>query len=137
MHGIKMIKIPKRIVDKVIEQAKREAPIEACGYLAGKDGEVLKHYEMTNADASEEHFSLDPEEQFSIMKKSRAEDLDILAVYHSHPVSPARPSDEDIKLAYDPNIVYVIVSLQTGDNTVKAFNIKRGIVEEIPVNVEV
>ncbi|MBU0571515.1 MAG: M67 family metallopeptidase [Candidatus Omnitrophica bacterium] len=131
-----MLKIPRKIVNAIIEQGKREAPLEACGYLAGEDGVISKHYEMTNVDASEEHFSLDPKEQFAAVKGSRSEGLDILAVYHSHPASPARPSNEDIKLAYDPNIVYVIVSLQEENNAVRAFNIKKGIAKEMTVNVK-
>ncbi|MGD2278677.1 MAG: M67 family metallopeptidase [Candidatus Omnitrophota bacterium] len=132
-----MLKIPGKIVDAIIEQARREAPVEACGYLAGKGKVVYERYEMTNADASHEHFSLDPKEQFAMVKESRSRGLEILAVYHSHPETPARPSEEDIRLAYDPDIIYVIVSLQKGGKVVRAFNIRKGIVEEVPVSVEV
>lgn len=124
------MKIPRSIVDGMIDQARKEAPLEACGYLAGKDGNVLRPYEMTNVDKSEEHFSLDPEEQFDVMRKTRDEGLDILAVYHSHPASPARPSPEDIKLAYDPGISYVIVSILAGWEDVRSFKIKNASVEK-------
>ena len=131
-----MLKIPRKIVDAIIKQAKREDPLEACGYLAGKDGIVSKHYEMTNKDAGEEHFSLDPEEQFTVVKKARSEGLEILAVYHSHPAAPARPSAEDIKLAFDPNIAYVIASLEKGKENIKAFKIKQGKADEVGIEIE-
>ena len=52
------------------------------------------------------------------------------AVYHSHPETPARPSAEDIKLAYDPSLSYVIVSLAGPQPTVNSFIIKKGEVEQ-------
>ena len=62
-------------------------------------------------DACPEHFSLDPREQFTAVKDMRAEGLEMLAVYHSHPSTPARMSEEDLRLAVMPGLIYVIVSL--------------------------
>lgn len=121
-----MIKISKDIRDSIYEQGKNELPNEACGYLAGKHGVVVKRIQMTNVDQSPEHFSLDPKEQFSAVKQARNEGLDLIAVYHTHPETPARPSQEDIKLAYDPTISYVITSMIDGD--IKSFKIKNGLV---------
>ena len=97
-----MLRIDKRIVDNIALHARRELPIEACGYLAGKGGTVTAHYEMTNADASVEHFSFNVQEQFVVLTDVRSKGMKLLAVYHSHPVTPARPSGEDIALAHDP-----------------------------------
>ncbi len=54
---------------------------------------------------------MEPREQFAVVKALRLVGLEMLAVYHSHPSTPARPSDEDIRLARTPGISYVIVSL--------------------------
>ncbi len=122
------MKIPQHIVAAIYAQAAKEAPVEACGYLAGKGDEVCKHYPMVNVDHSAEHFSLDPKEQFAVIKQVRSEELDIIGVYHSHPATPARPSEEDIRLAHDPNISYVIASLADNQKTIKSFKIKNGTV---------
>ncbi len=127
------MKMEKGIRDQIVDHAKRDAPIEVCGYLAGKGGVITRHYELTNVDQSEEHFSFDPKEQFATVKSARAEGLEIYAVYHSHPATPARPSQEDIRLAYDPNISYVIVSLAEGKQDVKAFHIRDGAVTPDPI----
>jgi proteasome lid subunit RPN8/RPN11 len=119
-----MIVIPQRIIDEMIAQARKELPDEACGLLVGKGNEVLQCYPLTNIDHSPEHFSFDPKEQFGVLKEARKEGREILANYHSHPESPARPSEEDIRLAFDPDIIYIIVSLQDKNNPViKAFSI--------------
>jgi len=118
------MRIKKEIIDNIVAHAKSGVPIEMCGYLASQDGVVTKHYELKNVDNSEDHFTFDPKEQFDTIKDARNNGLEVCAVYHSHPVTPARPSAEDIKLAYDPNISYVIVSLANGGSDVKSFKIK-------------
>ena len=115
------MKIKQNVYEALIRHAKRELPIEACGYLASVDDVVIKHYELVNIDNSSEHFSFEPAEQFKVVKDARANGYDLCAVYHSHPQTPARPSDEDIKLAYDSSISYVIVSLADGQEDIKSF----------------
>ena len=124
-----MLRIKQEIVDKIVAQGRSEAPLEACGYLAEKDGVVCQHFELTNIDKSPVHFSMDPAEQFAAVKECRNQGLKIRAVYHSHPETPARPSDEDIKLAYDPSLSYVIVSLTDADPSIKSFIIQKGVVK--------
>jgi len=121
-----MIRIPTHIVDGIIAQAINELPNEACGLLVGKETEVGKQFPMTNIDHSPEHFSFDPAEQFQVLRSARAGELDIIANYHSHPETPSRPSEEDIRLAYDPNILYLIVSLAAEIPVLKAFRIVNG-----------
>ncbi len=129
------MKITKTVIQAMVDYSKKDAPIEACGYLGAKDGMITKIYALTNMDKSNEHFSFEPKEQFLAVKDARAQGLEICAVYHSHPASPARPSPEDIKLAYDPNMNYFIVSLAGGSAEVRAFSIKSGVVVEINLEV--
>ncbi len=129
------IHIKREIINGLFEHARKEAPIEACGYLAGMDGIVVKQYPMTNTDKDSDHFSLDPKEQFAVIKDARLNNLQVAAVYHSHPVTPARPSEEDIKLAFDPNISYVIISLADGEEVIKSFKIQGGQVEREDIEI--
>jgi proteasome lid subunit RPN8/RPN11 len=125
-----MLRIPQQIINDLFEHAQTGLPEEVCGYLAGTDREVTRQFRLTNIDHSNEHFSFDPKEQFLVVREARKAGLEILANYHSHPETPARPSQEDIRLAYDPNISYVIVSLAAEMPDVKSFRIKNGEVEK-------
>jgi [CysO sulfur-carrier protein]-S-L-cysteine hydrolase len=135
---MKSLEIPKCIYAKLVEQALREAPQEACGILAGRDSCACVHYEMTNADQSREHFSMVPEEQFEVIREIRARDQEMLAIYHSHPDTPARPSQEDTRLALTPDVVYVILSLQEPERPViKGFLIENNSATEVPIGIVV
>ena len=58
-----------------------------------------------------------------------------VGIYHSHPRSPAEPSQTDINLAQYPHWIHVIVSLD-GEPEVRAWRIADGRVEEEDVVVE-
>lgn len=130
------MKIKNEIVIKIFEHGEKESPIEACGYLAGIGSIVTKHFPLRNIDQSSEHFSFDPGEQFNVNRLVRKEGIEILGIYHTHPASPARPSEEDIKLAFDPNIIYIIASLIDRERQIKAFRIIKGQVQEEKIILE-
>ena len=123
------MKIPQEIIDELISQAQQDAPNETCGYLLGTSGPegdvVTEHYWMENIDHSPEHFSFAPKDQFTALRYARSKVLKILANWHSHPASPSRPSQEDLRLANDPTIRYAILSLHEGVH-LNSFKIQNG-----------
>ncbi len=130
-----ILQIEEKILTALLAHGRREEPNEACGYLAARDGIVGHHIELTNMDAAPEHYTMDPAEQFAAIRRIREEGLQVAAVYHTHPETPARPSVEDIRLAHDPAMVYVIVSLMAGVDPIRAFTINRDEVTTVPLQV--
>ena len=131
-----MLKIPQHIYDDIISHAREGFPLEVCGILGGRGGVVSEIYRMTNTDRSNEHFMMDPREQFAVVKALRANGLEMAVIYHSHPETPARPSEEDIRLALTPDVSYVIVSLAEPENPVlKSFKIADGKVDTEEVGI--
>lgn len=60
----------------------------------------------------------------------------MVAIFHSHPYSPAYPSAKDVQLAFYDDTVYLIVGLSVGKvNEIKAFTITEGNVREIDFRV--
>lgn len=131
-----MLKIPENIHQALLARAQSGFPLEVCGILGGNGGVVTSHYPMTNTDASNEHFMMDPKEQFAVVKALRASGEEMLVIYHSHPETPARPSQEDIRLALTPNVCHLIVSLEEREAPVaKAFRISSGVVEPVALTL--
>lgn len=118
----------------MVAHARTGLPNEACGLLAGTeiDGirDVKKVYFLTNTDASNEHFSIDPKEQLTAVRDMRANGWRPLGNWHSHPESPSRPSQEDMRMAYDPTASYLILSLESKNApNLNAFRIRNGAYE--------
>lgn len=114
----------------MIRHARQQLPNEACGLIAGSDqGDervIEKVYYLTNTDASNEHFTLDPKEQLQAVKDMRARGMSPIGNWHSHPESPSRPSLEDKKLAYDSKASYLILSLMEEEPVLHSFHIENG-----------
>ncbi|MCP4372734.1 MAG: M67 family metallopeptidase [Deltaproteobacteria bacterium] len=130
------MKITKEIYSEILLHAQNDLPNECCGYLAGEGDFVTAAYALKNIDDSHEHFSFDPEEQFAAIKDMRKNDLVPIAVYHSHPETPARPSKEDIRLAYDSDISYLIRALAKEVPDIKSFKIRKDQVEKDQIEKE-
>ncbi|WP_169007894.1 M67 family metallopeptidase [Faecalispora jeddahensis] len=126
------VRLKKSDYDAIVGHAKAGLPNEACGLIAGiVQGDlkmVEKVYLLSNPDQSPEHFSIDPREQLAAVKDMRARGFSPLGNFHSHPSTPSRPSQEDIRLAYDPKASYLILSLAEETPVLRAFEIAGGAV---------
>ena len=132
-----MLTIPEMIYEALISHARTGFPLEVCGILGGADGVVSEHFPMTNTDQSREHFMMDPKEQFAVVKDLRTKGKKMIAIYHSHPDTPARLSGEDIRLALTPGVSYVIVSLaEKRKPVVTSFRVEVGVATPEPIAVE-
>ena len=131
-----MIEIPRKLLAEMIVHAQEEAPTEACGILAGKNGRILKLYRARNADRSRVSYRLDPEEQYRIFEDIEARGWELVGIYHSHPTSPAIPSDTDEKQAGYPEASYVLISLTDPDAPqVRAFRLEEDSLSEEDITV--
>ena len=131
-----MLRMPRTLYDAMIEHCRREAPKEACGLLAGQGGTVTRVYPMRNVEQSPISYAMDPREQLRVQKAMRAEETAPLGIYHSHTASPAYPSPTDVQLAYDPDALYVVVSLAGPQApAAQAFRIRDGRIREDDLQV--
>lgn len=163
-----MISIPGDIYQDMIAHARELDPHECCGILAGQDGHVSQHYRITNilANMTENELSrfdqaklsdlkqLSPEERADIAFQMDAQEMALAqrdirqrgillqAFYHSHTLSPARPSMTDIKIAMEfesyreklniPEPFHIIVSLENKTHPiVRAYRIQHSQATEV------
>lgn len=130
-----MIVMSHQQYQQILSHALTWLPNEACGLIAGSiEGDtktVQKLYLLDNTDASPSHFTISPPQQLQAIKDMRANGYTALGNFHSHPSTPSRSSEEDIRLAHDPNASYLILSLAIPEAPVlKSFSVQNGISSE-------
>jgi [CysO sulfur-carrier protein]-S-L-cysteine hydrolase len=124
--------------EALIAHARSDAPYEVCGLLAADDdGKVAAHYRIPNAARSMTYYNMDPKAMLRAFNEMDDEDWGLLAIYHSHTHTEAFPSKTDVELAFYPDAVYLIISLQQPDEpVVRGFNIRDGNITERVITVD-
>jgi proteasome lid subunit RPN8/RPN11 len=117
------MKVPQKIYDSIVDAAVQADPLEACGLLGGDGDSVKEFYQLSNTDASSDHYNMSPGEQFAAIKDMREKGISMIGIWHSHPETPARMSEEDKRLAMTPGVTYVILSLAGSEPVVKGFRL--------------
>ncbi len=131
------MRISREMVEEIVAHALEEAPNECCGMIGGSDGRARSVYPAANAEASPLRYSLDPADQFRIMREIEKRGEELVAIYHSHTASVAYPSQTDVNLAFYPDAVYLIVSVEDLANpVVKGFHIRDGEIDEADLELD-
>jgi [CysO sulfur-carrier protein]-S-L-cysteine hydrolase len=111
-------------------------PEEACGLISGTcEGKVVSVIPITNELHSQTAFRMDPKDQIRAFLQIEANNLDLIAVYHSHPNGPARPSESDIDQFRYPGVVQLIWSLQDSTWVLNGFIIEGRLAREGTINL--
>lgn len=118
-----MIRVSQEQLKEIREHGVRDYPYECCGLLLGRYGEdgkiVEETYPISNAreeSAKRNRFLITPEELMKGERYARGRDLEVVGFYHSHPDSPAVPSNYDLEHAW-PTYSYIIVSTSADQAT--------------------
>jgi len=128
--------IPQKLYDEILQHARDEVPNECCGIVASSDGAAIRVFRATNAEASPVRYGLDPQEQYRIMMEIEERGWTLGAIYHSHTRSPAYPSQTDVNLAFYPDALYLIVSLQNPERPdLRAFTIVDRKIDEVELSI--
>jgi proteasome lid subunit RPN8/RPN11 len=116
-------------------------PDEACGLLAGpvRDGDeptgfVTEVRPCRNADASALTYTVDSRDLLAAERAAGARGEALVGCWHSHTHTDAYPSPTDVRQAeWYPTWIYVLVSMRTAVPTLRAYRIRGGVVDEVPV----
>ena len=114
-------------------QALGAHPSECCGLLSGENGVITTLHALPNqADRPEVRFFATPEGLFAAMRRIRESNQSLLGIYHSHPRTAAYPSASDVEMAFYPEAVYFIISLECGFE-LRAFRIEGTKIENVEI----
>lgn len=132
--------VPAELLEGVVEHARRAAPLECCGLLAGRiaDGvsTVSARFEIGNDAASATEYETNPRDLFTAFRAMRELGLELLAIYHSHPTSAPVPSRRDLdRNTYGDSVVHLIVGLGGAEPEVRAWWLEEGGCREAALTV--
>jgi [CysO sulfur-carrier protein]-S-L-cysteine hydrolase len=111
-----------------------QAPLEACGLLAGKQDSVETVLRVRNAERSPVRFRMDAQEQYNAFEWIDANGLDLVGIFHSHPSGPETVSPTDIaQAAYE--VVHIIWSRPKRTWNARGYWIEKGKATEVTLQV--
>ena len=131
------IQIPRKITNQLLHHAQQSPNTEVCGLIGGQNGVPVSCYAIKNtAEEPQQRFLLDSRQHIEAMAKMRGRNEELFAIYHSHPTSPAIPSKTDLEMAAYPEILYLIISLNTkGILELRGFSIENHTAREISLTL--
>jgi len=119
---------------EMLEHVLRQAPLEACGLLAGKNDRVEKILLVRNQAQSPVRFVMDPYEQLKAFDWIDSNRLDLLGIFHSHPAGPETASATDIaEAAYE--VIHLIWSRNQDRWQARGFWIEKGHVTDVALQI--
>jgi proteasome lid subunit RPN8/RPN11 len=136
------------IIQAIVDHARGEDPNEACGVIIGdryaaEGGRALRFEAARNKAASPYLYEIDPDDLLRLTIETDDAGKVFWAIVHSHTHTPARPSPTDIRQAFYPDALYILVSLSddeadptSGAPSVRAWRIVQGEVFEVELGVD-
>ena len=131
---ISVLELKESLLQELITYVDQHAPLEACGLLAGKEARAEKMIGVSNQAQSPVRFVMDPYEQLRAFEWIESRDLDLVAIFHSHPSGPETASATDIlEAVYE--VVHIILSWNDTRWLARGFWMENGIAREVPLQI--
>jgi proteasome lid subunit RPN8/RPN11 len=139
--------IPASIRAAIVDHARAEVPNEACGLIIGDrpaadGGGAIRWVPTRNLAASPFRYEIDPDELLRLTIETDTTDQVFWAIVHSHTHTPAVPSPTDLRLAFYPDALYMLVSLDpaeadpaSGAESLRAWRILDGRADEVEITL--
>ena len=121
--------MPPEIRAQLVEHAREEAPNEACGLIAFRDGVAERYLPGENTLESPYRFELRPRDPTDFFLEDEGYEL---AVFHSHPETAPRPSRTDVEnIGLWEGRPYLILGVASGE--LAGWRIRDGRIEQLAV----
>lgn len=111
-----IMRLPSAIKAELEKRVVEGYPYETCGVVTGRqiEGEVhvagMIQASNLNRERANDRYELDPADFLAADQQARAEGIEIVGIWHSHPDHPARPSETDRNAAWE-GYSYLIASV--------------------------
>jgi [CysO sulfur-carrier protein]-S-L-cysteine hydrolase len=123
--------------DQIFSHCLGERPNEGCGLLGGRGERVEKVYLTRNKERSAVRYEIEPADLIRVFRDLDDSDLDLVGIFHSHVFSQPYPSQTDVRLAFYPDAIYLVVSLANEREPVmRGYTIVDAKIDEVEVALE-
>lgn len=134
--GIEHLVVPRPVAHAMERHAVWAFPREACGLVLFDDANPVFACCLSNTDASERRFTIDPAEHHGVLGFAERRGWRIGGVFHSHPRSAAYPSSSDIAGGGDPDWIHFVLGPVAGaGGELRAYRFDRDLVDEVSLEV--
>jgi proteasome lid subunit RPN8/RPN11 len=138
--GPTSVSLSAELLEAIVEHARAEDPIEACGLVIGDrppadGGRALRFEPARNRAASPYRYEIHPDDLLRLTLETEDADETFWAIVHSHVRSPAYPSPTDLGLAFYPDALYLLVSLAAPEPSFGAYRIVDGAIYPVELLV--
>ena len=128
--------LPAAMLAAIVEHARRARPNESCGVIAGDrawadGGRPLRWIPLANAHASPFRYAIEPDALLALTIELDDAGEALWAIVHSHPSSTAEPSPTDIREAFYPEALQLVVSLAGAEPVIRAWRVADGAATEV------
>ena len=113
-----MISLPADLLAQITKAAEDAYPNECCGLLSGsgnaEDGLTISGVHPSANVAEQgirDRFEVDPKVRFDLMRELDGTSEHMIGHYHSHPGQAAEPSQHDLEMAFEPELVWLITAV--------------------------
>ncbi|MFO1152297.1 MAG: M67 family metallopeptidase [Rhodospirillales bacterium] len=143
-----MIVLPAPVRSGIESEAEATYPEECCGLLVGvhqANGTIVLERAVASPNVAEgrrrDRFEVDPSVRFGLARELAGTASAVVGHYHSHPDHAAEPSTTDRKMAFEPELVWLIVGVgrqrpaePPRATAIRAYRIRAdGRVRELPI----
>ena len=121
------LRMPTSMLHEVVAHLAATLPNEGVGLIAVAPGREVSHavafFPGTNVDHSPTRYTMDPAEVLNAFREMGANGWTLGAIAHSHPRSAPIPSPTDLREAYYPDALLLIIGFADGDPEVRLWRI--------------
>jgi [CysO sulfur-carrier protein]-S-L-cysteine hydrolase len=124
------LRLDRATYDAILAHLRAWLPVEGCGLLAtsfaqkGTAERVERYFPGTNIHRSPTSYEMDPAEVIAALQEIEANDWRLGAIVHSHPATAAEPSATDLRQAFYPGALMVIVSFKSITPNLRAWRVE-------------
>jgi proteasome lid subunit RPN8/RPN11 len=136
------MRVRRAVLTAIVAHARRERPRECCGLLVSDGSCVIEAVEAVNvSETPERRYQVSPVDHLALIRRCRElstpeRSFDVIGAYHSHPRSPARPSQTDhAEASQDFVIVIAGPVAETADVPIRAYRLGNIDFDEIQMTV--